>query len=126
MRRRVRLLAGIALIGGVAAAVAVAAASRGDGHYAPFDQSKWKEPVPYCVKSARARMVDGLIHERLKKGMPMRKVRALLGRPDGQYLDEWVYYVNREHSLTEEGCVLLSIGTDGKRLTDAGLDYDSG
>src|SRR5206468_721967 len=110
----------------VAAVVAVAAVSRFDRHYAPFHQSVWKKRVPYCVKSARARMVDGLIAKRLKKGLPMRDVRALLGPPDGEYPDEWLYYVTRQDSWTHEGCVSLSVRTDGKRLTDARLDYDSG
>jgi outer membrane protein assembly factor BamE (lipoprotein component of BamABCDE complex) len=71
-------------------------------------------------------MVDGLIANRLKSGMPMRDVRALLGSPDGQYPDEWLYYVSKQRSWTDEGCVSLSLRTDGKTLTDARLSYDSG
>jgi outer membrane protein assembly factor BamE (lipoprotein component of BamABCDE complex) len=125
MRKR-RIAAGVALLCGVATAAAVALASRANPKYGAFDQRAWKKPVAYCVESPRTHMVDGLIAQRLKTGMPMRMVRALLGRPDGQYPDEWVYYVTREDSVTDEGCVLLSLGTDGNTLTDARLDYDSG
>jgi len=71
-------------------------------------------------------MVDDLISNKLKRGMPMRRVRALLGPPDGEFQDEWLYYVSREPSLTHEGCVSLSLRTDGHTLRDAGLSRDSG
>jgi hypothetical protein len=71
-------------------------------------------------------MVDALVGDRLKRGMPMRRVRALLGRPDARYPDEWLYYVTREPSLTHEGCLSLSLRTNGRTLIDAGLDSDSG
>ena|SRR5215210_5081580 len=123
MRKPARIVAGVALICGVGAAAAVVLASRSE--FGAFDQRTWKRPVAYCVKSPRAHMVDELIAQRLKTGMPMRSVRALLGRPDGRYPDEWVYYVTREDSVTQEGCVLLSLRTNGNTLSDARLDHNS-
>ena len=70
-------------------------------------------------------MVDDLIAKRLKRGMRMSDVRALLGPPDGTFPDEWLYYVTRDPTLAQEDCVSLSIRTDGVRLADAVLSRDS-
>jgi len=70
-------------------------------------------------------MVDDLVATRLKRGMRMRDVRALLGPPDGTFPDEWLYYVTRDPTLAQEYCVSLSIRTDGVRLADAVLSRDS-
>src|SRR2546428_13616851 len=124
MRKR-GVIVGVTLAIALALAVGVAAGLF-NRHYARFDERVWKKPVSYCVNSPRATMLHDVISNRVKKGMSMASGRALLGRPDGQYPEEWLYYVTREKSWTHEGCVSLSVRTDGREVTGVTSSHHSG
>jgi outer membrane protein assembly factor BamE (lipoprotein component of BamABCDE complex) len=82
-----------------------------------FDQATWKQPVEYCATSPRARMVEALIAQHLKPGMPMRDVRALLGPPDGTRGDDSIYYfAGNEQSFFMDTCLYLEVEGAGGRL----------
>jgi hypothetical protein len=56
-----------------------------------FDRQVWlANPDPHGKDNARYRMVEDLMRNHLKKGMPQKQVREMLGEPDAQSLYEKV------------------------------------
>jgi hypothetical protein len=79
----------------------------------------------YCVKSRRGRMVDDLVHNHLRPGMPMTRVRRLLGSPDDSSNGVWSYGVDREDEVFLPTCVYLELQTREGRLKHAEVGRDS-
>src|SRR5205814_7117470 len=92
-----------------------------------FDRTAWltARTHGYCEKSRRGRMVDDLVHEHLTTGMPMKRVRQLLGPPDDSSNGVWSYGVDREDEVFLPTCVYLELQTQGGRLQHAEVYQDS-
>ena len=92
-----------------------------------FDRASWirAKPDGYCAKSRRGRMVDDLVHNRLRPGMSMASVRALLGAPDDISDGVWSYGVDREDEVFLPTCVDLELQTHAGRLQHAEIYRDS-
>ncbi len=92
-----------------------------------FDPAAWSAPRThgYCEKSRRGRMVDDLVHNHLRPGMPMTRVRRLLGSPDDSSNGVWSYGVDREDEVFLPTCVYLELQTRGGRLKHAEVGRDS-
>jgi hypothetical protein len=92
-----------------------------------FDRAAWirAKPEGYCAKSGRGRMVDDLVHNRLRAGMSMASVRGLLGAPDDNSDGVWSYGVDREDEVFLPTCVYLELQTRAGRLQHAGIYRDS-
>jgi len=104
----------------VSAAFALVAGGCGGTTAASFDSPTWKEPVKYCAKSPRADMVDDLVAQNLKAGMPMQDVRALLGPPDatdGPSVS--YYYVGFDQTSLLGDCILLEVEANDGQLRRA-------
>jgi hypothetical protein len=92
-----------------------------------FDRTAWSAARThgYCEKSQRGRMVDDLVHNHLRPGMPMTRVRRLLGSPNDSSNGVWSYGVDREDEVFLETCVYLELQTRGGRLKHAEVVRDS-
>jgi outer membrane protein assembly factor BamE (lipoprotein component of BamABCDE complex) len=121
----VLLLAAVVVGGLVAAGLVLAGLDEGRRAHR-FDAKVWKKPVSPCDRSARNAMVDDLIATRLKKGTPMRNVRALLGRPMSTAGGtRWDYAVGSEPDGLMDACVYLELYVSRGRLVRAELYRDS-
>jgi hypothetical protein len=97
----------------------------GDATAGAFHEALWKQPARYCTKSPRAQMVNDLIDQHLKAGMPMNAVHALLGPPDqtdGPTLD--YYNVDYEHTSMLGDCVFLEVESNDGQLRHAAVVRD--
>jgi hypothetical protein len=95
-----------------------------------FDRAAWMAAKThgYCKKSRRGRMLDDLVHNHLRPGTPMTRVRRLLGTPDGTSdgtRGSWTYEVDREEEVFLPTCVYLVLHTHGGRLQHAEVYRDS-
>jgi hypothetical protein len=126
VRPRPRLTALVLLLAGLTTALGIAFASYGkDSRSRAFERAAWLEPVGYCTKSERGRMVDDLVAYRLHAGMPVRRIRSLLGRPDEASDDgTWVYHVSAEYNGFLPACVSLSVYITKGRLESAEVMQD--
>jgi hypothetical protein len=70
-------------------------------------------------------MVDDLIASRLRIGIPMTRVRSLLGRPDEVAAGTWLYNVSAEADRFLDTCVVLELRTRVNRLERAAVTPDS-
>jgi hypothetical protein len=91
-----------------------------------LDAKVWKRPASPCEHTARNAMVDDLISTHLKKGTPMRRIRALLGRPMSTAGgSRWDYAVGLEPDGLMDACVYLELYVTRGRLVRAELYRDS-
>ena len=92
-----------------------------------FDRPRWLAASHgYCSKSERGRMVNDLVQNRLRPGMPLRRLRRLLGPPDyrsGGLSGSWDYNVDQEDGLMAI-CVSLVLHTNAGRLQHAEVYRD--
>jgi len=96
-------------------------------HDLKFDRAAWSagRTHGYCEKSRRGRMVDDLVRNHLRPGMPMTRVRRLLGSPGDSLNGVWSYGVDREDEVFLPTCVYLELQTHGGRLQHAEVVRDS-
>jgi len=90
-----------------------------------FNRAAWIKPVGWCRESSRGRMVNDLVATHLRKGMPMTRVRNLLGPPEEMSDGDWVYNVNREDEVFLDTCVTLELQTQRGRLEHVSVGRDS-
>jgi hypothetical protein len=70
-------------------------------------------------------MVDDLVARHLKTGMPLSKVRALLGAPDEvTETGVWFYNVSAEYNGFLPRCVGLELDTARRHLAKATVTRD--
>jgi len=70
-------------------------------------------------------MVNDLFATHLRKGMPMTRVRHLLGPPEEMSDGDWVYNLNREDEVFLDTCVTLELQTQRGRLEHVSVGRDS-
>ncbi|HEV7565621.1 MAG TPA: hypothetical protein VGO31_06645 [Microbacteriaceae bacterium] len=95
----------------------------GEKHAVRFDSTAWRQPVGYCVPSARQRMAraaSSFVNSSAGRG----EVRELLGAPESTSDGDWFYMVgaNSDGLLTE--CVFLRVHFGGEHPS-ASIETDS-
>jgi hypothetical protein len=121
MRRRVIVIGAVLLVGLAALAAVVGVSYYRSHRDLSFDRATWIRPVGWCEHSRRGMMVKDLVRRHLRPGMPMKRVRSLIGPPDevSDYGTAWLYNVDREDEFFLDTCVGLELWTHGHRLQRA-------
>ena len=126
MRSRATIPIAATVLVGLAAIVTVAGVRYHLSHRdLKFNRAAWIKPVGWCRESSRGRMVNDLVATHLRKGMPMTRVRHLLGPPEEMSDGDWVYNVNREDEVFLDTCVTLERQTQRGRLKHVSVGRDS-
>ena len=111
-----RWIALVLLLAGIAAAVSGGAIGWHSHRSTKFDPVSWRGPVDWCTSSPRGAMVGDLVHNRLRRGMRMRRVRNMLGPPDANPDGTWLYNVDYESDGLLGTCVTLVLDAKAGRL----------
>jgi hypothetical protein len=128
MRFRVLVQIALGVLVGLAALITVIGVRYYLSHRdLSFDQTAWIKPAGWCEHSRRGRMVDDVVKRRLHAGMTMKRVRSLLGPPDGvaDSGTTWAYDVDREDDFLMDTCVTLELWWRDNRLQRAEVMRDS-
>jgi hypothetical protein len=75
---------------------------------AQFDSGAWKQPIGYCVPSARQRMARAAASV-AEAARGRAQVRRVLGSPESIANGDWYYYVGANNNGFLPECVLLHV-----------------